>query len=478
MGRTIGIDRHFRCRAVDGIVALGKTGISLDCMHTLLEGQRFGVHQAAGHMDVIHLHLRLNGGSICIPVGEGHAGGAGRAVGINGDLGIGVADQLVCRSFFTGGADIIGTLGKGCLMNVDGLAILMDIVDSDDRLGRGLVGVLIGEQGALGLKAAVRLHGDDRHAFADKLVALHLGAVGIHLMGAGHEGDLLEVEGLAVLMHVYHGDEGLPHRFGRRLLGGDGRGRHGLAVGKHDLPGGRIARLINGDIDHVRADELIPFHIRGGSPDRRGLPCPAVHRVAVQQHAALGHILDRHLYHKGHELLRFRHRYGGYIQVDRHVAHLPVDSEEQRVGITKIHALGVHLVRPGEGGGVAAHFILKEEGVLRAGGNRLHLQGLPQGGSVHIGPISPLGAARNSLGGAPLHVAVGIRPKDADGQVGPDIRISGDKAVGDEHDRRQQECREAVQPLSAIEVHGVSLLHRKEIHYTLYSIARHSSTPG
>ena len=478
MGRAVGIHRDFRRRAVDGIVALGKPGIGLHRVHALLEGQRFGVHQAVGHMDVIHLHRGLDRGNIGVPVGEGHSACAGRAVGIDGDLGVGMADQLVGCGLFTGGADIIGALSEGRFVDVDGLAVLVDIVDGDDRLGRGLVSVLVGEQGSLGLKAAVRLHGDDRHAFADELVVRHFGAVGVHLMGAGHEGDLLEVEGLAVFMHVHHGDEGLPHRFGRGLLGGDGRGRHGLAVGEHDLPGGRIARLIDADVDHVRADELIPFHIRGGSPDRRGLPCPAVHRVAVQQHAALGHILDRHLHHEGHELLRLRHGHGGHIQVDRHVAHLPVHCEEQRVGITKVQALGVHLVRPGEGGGMAAHLVLKEEGVLRAGGHRLHLQGLPQGGSVHIGPIGPLGTARNRLGGDALHIAVGIRPKDADGQVGPDIRISGGKADRDEHDRRQQECREAVQPLSAIDVHGVSLLHRKEIHYTLYSIVRHSSTPG
>ena len=344
---------------------------------------------------------------------------------------------------------------QGHFLHVQQGAVGVVVVDGDDRFSRGGVFVLEGHAGDVG--AAVLVDGDGHRGVAHGHQARHIAAVRSDGMGAGLQGHFLHVQQGAVGVVVVYRDDGLQHGGGRWLLGGFRGGGGDLGVGEDDLRRGGDARLVHVDLDGIGAGQLIAVGVGGCSPHDGGLPCPALHGLAVQPFAAIGEIVHRHLHREGHEHVRLGHGLGGHIQANRrvrlHAVHRIIDG----VGVGRVRTGGVY--QPGEGGGGAAGLVLQVESVGRVGAADLHGQGLSGGGRIHGCPIGGRIAVRHGLSRNDAGHAAAVLPEEAQGDRAPDIRrIGGGKAGRHQQRGGEQKGHQTMQMRCAIMGHGVSLL--------------------
>ncbi len=428
-------------------------------MGTLLQDAGFLVQQRAILVVVVHRDFRFRRGHVDILVGEGHAGNVRAAVGIHGHVhGLGL-QQFILAHFLAVGRDGMGAFLQGAGFLVQQRAILVVVIHGDLCFRRGHVDILISEHHTVRTDSAIRINGDLHSGFTHGLIAGHQVAVGRHHIGARGIKDFLEIQLLAVDMHIHHLHGNLRHRGGGGLLRGVGRGRCQRRIGKGDLAGRGDAVLIHVDLHRIGTGQGIIRRSTGIGPDGGGLPCPALHILNVQGFAVLGDIIHRHRHGEGLKGRFLRHVDGGHIQQDGLLRLAAVHRVPELVGILFLQLGSVHLPFPGEGGQLTAPFIQQIKGVGRIGALNLQGQVLIQGVGVHLDPVGPLLTVLNRLSGEGLQVAPAVRPGQVDDGFLPGIRrIRGGKAGRQQHRSSQQKSQRAVQPHGAIMSHGVFLL--------------------
>ena len=456
---AVGIHGHIHGLGGQQFIAAHLVAVGRDGMGTFLQGAGFLVQQGAVFVIVIHRDLCFRRSHIDIFVGENHAGNVRAAVGIHGHVhGLG-GQQFIAGHQVAVGHNGVETLLQSTGFLVQQRAVLMVVVHRDLCFRRGHVDILISEHHAAHADSAIRINGDLHSGFAHGLIAGHHIAVGRHHIGARGIKDLLEIQLLAVDVHIHHRHGNLRHRGGGGRLRGVGRGRCQRRIGKGDLAGHGDAVLVHVDLHPIGTGQGIVRRAAGIGPDGGGLPCPALHIPDVQGLAVLSDIIHRHRHREGLKGRFLRHVDGGHIQQDGLLRLAAIHRVPELVGILFLQLGGVHLPLPGEGGQLTAPFIQQIKGVGRIGALDLQGQVLIQGVGVHLDPVGPLLTVLNRLGREGLQVAPAIRPGQVDDGFLPEIRrIRGGKAGRQQHRSSQQKSQRAVQPHGAIMSHGVFLL--------------------